>query len=328
VAPFHIVVPDDFPPVLSGSPAEARLRELGEVTVYPSLAPEPETLLERIRDADAVVNIRASSRFTRWVLERCPRLKHIAVFGVGVDNLDLEACRDLGIAVSNTPGYSAESVAETALALALAVARRIPQNDRAVREGRWAREPVVQLAGKTLGVVGAGPIGQRMMALGRCLGMRVLAWTFHPSPERARALGVEFVPLERLLEESDVVSLHLPLTPQSRGLIGWDQLARMKPTAILVNTARGAIVDEDALVSALREGRLYGAGLDVFAVEPLPPDHPLTRLENVVLSPHTGALSPEAGRKGVMMAVENLALWLQGRPRHLVVEGRRPPEDP
>lgn len=322
--PLRIAVPDDFPPTLAGSPAEARLRELGEVTIHASLAPEPEVLLERIREADAVVNVRASSRFTRWVLERCPRLRHIAVFGVGVDHLDLEACRDLGIAVSHTPGYAAEAVAETALALALAVARRIPQNDRAVREGHWARRPVAQLAGKTLGVVGAGPIGRRMMALGRCLGMRVVAWTFHPSEERARALGVEFVPLERLLEEADVISLHLPLTPQTRGLLGREELARMKPTAILVNTARGGLVDEEALVEALREGRLYGAGLDVFAVEPLPPDHPLTRLENVVLAPHTGALSPEAAQRGVEMAVENLALWLQGRPRHLVVEGRRP----
>ena len=316
---LSIVVPDDYPPAVAGTPVETALRELGDLTLCPSLAPDPQTLAERCQQAEVVVNIRITSRFTEEVLARCPRLRHIAVYGIGVDNIDLEACRRRGIVVTNTPGYAAEAVAEAALALALAVARKIVSNDRAVREGRWARTPVVQLAGKTLGVIGAGPIAQRMMALGHCLGMEVLAWTFHPSPEREKALGVPFLPLEEVLRRADVLSLHLPLTPQSRGLIGRRELALMKPTAILVNTARSAIVDEEALTEALQSGRLAGAGLDVFSQEPLPKDHPLARLENTVLSPHNAAMTPETTLRGLLMAVENIRGWLAGKPTHRVV---------
>ncbi|MBI4233490.1 MAG: glycerate dehydrogenase [Chloroflexi bacterium] len=315
---LSIVVPDDAPPAVAGSPVEARLRELGQLRIYPSLSATEEVTAERIRDAQVVINVRATTPLTAKVLRQCPHLKHIAVFGIGVDNIDLAACQELGITVTNTPGYSAAAVAEAAIALALAVVRRIPQNDRLIRQDGWAREPVGQLHGKTLGVIGVGAIGQRTARLGAALGMRVIAWTFHPSPERAQEYGVEFLSLGELLRAADVVSLHLPLTEASRGLLGRRELGLMKPTAVLVNTARGAIVDEEALAEALRERRIGGAGLDVFAVEPLPPGHPLKALDSVVLSPHNAAMTPETALAGLQMVAENIAAWLEGNPSRVV----------
>jgi D-3-phosphoglycerate dehydrogenase len=194
----------------------------------------------------------------------------------------------------------------------LAVLRRIPQSDRMVRGGVWAREAVGQLNGKVLGIVGTGAIGARTAHLGRAFGMRVLAFTANPSPERARALGVEFTSLDDLLRASDVVSLHVPLTAATRRLISARELALMKPSAILVNTARGAVVGEAALADVLRERRILGAGLDVFSVEPLPASHPFTSLDNVVLSPHNAPMTEETQREGVRRVLENVAGFLRG----------------
>ncbi len=319
VETLKIVVPDDYPPALADSPAEQKLRTLGQLVIHASLAAEQGILVERIRGSDIVINIRSSSRFTANVLSECRGLKHIAVWGVGVDNVDLQACKALGVCVTNTPGYSSETVAECALALALAVARRIPRNDRSTRDGQWSRDLVLQLSGKVLGIVGAGPIAQRVMGLGKAMGMQVIAWTFHPSEERARKMGVQFVALDELMRKSDVISLHLPLTPQSRGLIGRRELSLMKQTAILVNTARGAIVDEESLIDVLEAKRIYGAGLDVFSAEPLPQANPFVKLDNVVLSPHKGASTLEAQWAGVWMVTENVENWLRGRPTNLVI---------
>lgn len=313
-----ISVPDDEPTVLARTHVEERLRRIGEVRIWDDRPLDPDTLVQRIGDADVVVNIRATSRFTFGVLKRCPRLKIISIYGVGVDNVDLKAASRLGITVCNTPGYSAVAVAEMALALALAVARRIVINDRSIRGGGWARGYGAQLHGKTLGVVGTGNIGQQMVRVGKGIGMKVIAWTFNASPERAREYGVEFVPLDDLLRQSDVVSLHLTMTPQSKGLIGARELALMKPTAILVNTARGPMVDEAALVQALQENRIAGAGIDVFDKEPLPEGHPLAELDNVVLSPHVAAMTPETTLGGLDMAVDNIEAFLSGRPTHVV----------
>jgi len=314
-----IVVPDDEPPVLTGTAQEERLRKLGNVRVYKSRALNDEELLSRIADADVVYNIRSTSIFNKNVLENCPRLKLISIYGVGYDNVDILAAAELGITVTNTPSYSAVAVAEMALALMFAVARRLVQNDRAIRTGSWARGYSSQLCGKTLGVVGTGNIGQRVILLGKSIGMKVMAWTYHPSPQRAKEYGVEFVTLEKLLRQSDVVSLHVLAVPQTRNLIGERELGLMKRNAILINTARGSLVDEAALVKALQEGKIAGAGLDVFATEPLPPGHPLRNLENVVLSPHTAAMVPEATLAGLAKAVENIANYLEGHPTNVVV---------
>ena len=306
-----IVVPDDAAGIVAGSGLEPDLRALGELRVHASHAYSETLLVERIAEADVALTL-AASPFTAAVLESCPRLRHVAVFGIGVDNIDFDACRRRGIVVTNTPDYSAAVVAEKAIALALAVAHRIPTLDSSVRRGGWPQEPVGQLHGATLGVVGVGSIGQRVIVLGRGLGMDTIAWTFNPSDERAKAYGTRFVALHELLARADVVSLQLPLTAETAGLIGARELAMMKPSAILVNVGRGAVVDEDALVAALREGRLGGAGLDVFAVEPLPAGHPLTTLDNVTLSPHNAANTPQANRAGLALAIRNIREWQRG----------------
>ena len=316
--PLRIVVPDDAPPAIGGSSQEAALRALGELYVYDSLALSPESLLERIRDAHIAICIRNSSQFTAEVLEQCASMRHIVVFGIGVDMVDVEACRRLGILVTNTPGYSAPAVAEHAIALALAVAKRVPQNDRLVRDGEWAREEVGQLYGKTLGVVGAGPIGKRAAELGRGIGMNVVAWTFHPDEAWGERVGVRWAPLDELMRTADVVTVHVRLSDQSRGLLDRGLLESMKPGAIFVNTARGAVADEEALLELLAAGRIGGAGLDVFSQEPLPPGHPFTALDNVVLSPHLASSTPEADADGLAMVVDNIRQWLAGKPVHVM----------
>jgi len=313
-----IVVPDDEPPVLTGTVEEERLRQLGELHIYNSRALSEEELLSRIGDADIVYNIRSTSVFSRNVMKNCPRLKLIAIYGVGYDNLDVLAASELGITVTNTPGYSATAVGEMSLSLMLAVAHKIVQNDRNIRAGGWARDYSSQLYGKTLGVIGTGNVGQRMIQLGKAIGMKVIAWTLHPSPERAKEYGIEFVTLEELMRQSDVVSIHVLGIPQTNKLIGKRELELMKPTAMLINTARGSVIDETALIESLQTGTIAGAGLDVFANEPLPLDHPLRSLENVVLSPHTAAMVPEATLAGLAMAVDNVANFLQDHPTNIV----------
>jgi D-3-phosphoglycerate dehydrogenase len=184
----------------------------------------------------------------------------------------------------------------------MAVARRIVPLDAETRRGQWPRGQVMQLRGKTLGILGLGAVGREFARLGAGIGMRVIAWTMHPNP----ALGFEMVSFEELVRSSDVLSVHLRLSPDTKGMIGWPQIEMMKPSAILINTARGAIVDETALVHALESRRIAGAGLDVFDVEPLPPDHPLMALENAVLTPHSAGITPEAVEAGLQMAVRNI----------------------
>src|SRR5437764_8676528 len=310
-----VSVPDDWPPVLGASTALDRLRQHADVTYFDALPGSQEALIERIRDAEAVLNIRSSSKFTDVVFEACAGMRLLSLWGTGTDNVDLTAAERRTVTVTNTPGVSAISVAEHALALMLAVARGIPGQDLAVREGRWPRGQGIELYGKTLGVIGLGAIGRRLAQLGHAIGMRVIAWSMHPNP----ALGFELVELEQLLRASDVVSLHVRLSPDTNGMIGVRELAMMKPTAILVNTARGTIVDEEALIEALSAKRIAGAGLDVFSAEPLPAGHALTRLSNVVLTPHSAGITPEALEAGLQMAVDNVLEFLAGRPANTVV---------
>ena len=317
---LKIVVPDDFPPALTGSAAEPRLRALGEVTVHTERGADQEAeLIRRIGDAEVVINIRAHARFTDRVLAGCPRLRLVSIWGTGTDNVDLAACRARGVAVTNTPGVNAHAVAEHTVALMLAVTRRIPVMDRDTREGQWPRGLLVQLEGLTVGLVGLGAIGSRVAQLLGPFGVRLLAATHGPDAGRAAAAGARHVPVETLLRESDIVSLHLRLSADTQGYLGWARLALMKPGAFLVNTARGALVDKGALVDALREGRLAGAALDVFHEEPIPPEDPILALPNVVLTPHNGGMTREVIDGGLLRAVENVEHFLAGRPRDVVV---------
>ncbi|MBI2460211.1 MAG: phosphoglycerate dehydrogenase [Candidatus Rokubacteria bacterium] len=316
---MRIVVPDDFPPAFQGTPAHRRLAALGEVIIYGERGAEVEAeLIRRIGDAEVVLNIRAYARFTEAVFGACPRLRLISIWGTGVDNVDLAAAARHGVTVTNTPEVNADAVAEHALALMLALARRVPAMDRAVKAGEWPRGLLAQLRGKTLGVVGLGAIGRRVAQLGRALGMRLLAWTPHPNPALVAELGVELVGLEDLLAAADVVSLHLRLTPETEGLLDRARLGLMRPGALLINTARGALVEREALLEALQEGRLGGAGLDVFHDEPLPPDDPLLGFDHAILTPHNAGMTPEVIEAGLQQAVENIERFLQGRPTHVV----------
>ena len=298
----RISIPDDSPAVLATSAVFPALQARAELDYYDTLPGTEDVLIERIGTAETVLNIRSSSRFTERVFAACPRLRLLSVWGTGTDHVDLASAARHGVTVTNTPGVSARSIAEHALALLFAVARRIPEMDAATRLGTWPRGSGIELYGKTCGVIGYGAIGRQFARLAAALGMRVIVWTMHP----ARYTGVEFVGLDELYRTSDAISLHLRLSAETKSFVAAEQFALMKPGAILINTARGAIVDEAALIEALGNGRIAGAGLDVFTVEPLPPQHPLTRLGNVVLTPHCAGITPEALEAGLKMAVDNI----------------------
>src|SRR6185503_12752239 len=308
---LKIVVPDDFPSVLTGTAAESDLLALGDVKIFTERGADQESeLIRRVGDADAVLSLRAYSRFSDRVLAACPSLRLISIWGSGVDNVDLVACRERGVIVANTPGVNANSVAEHTLGLMLAVMRNIPQLDRAVRDAQWPRQLLVQLEGKTLGLIGLGAIGSRVASLAAAFGMRLLVSTWGPDDGRAAAVGADHVPVETLLAESDVVSLHLRLTPEARGFLGRERLRLMKPTSYFINTARAALVDREALVEVLRDGRIAGAGLDVFHEEPVVPGDPLLSLPNVVFTPHIAGTTQEVIDVGLRRAVENIGVIL------------------
>lgn len=315
-----IVVPDDFPSVFLGTEAHERARKLGEVRVFTERGADDEReLIRRIGPAKVAINIRAHARFSDSVFAACPALKLVSVWGSGTDNIDINAAGMRGGTVCNTPGINAFAVAEHALTLMLAVARKITILDAEMRKGRWPREMLTQLLGKTLGVFGMGAIGSRMVALGRGIGMTVLGWSAQGDEARVRAAAARPATKEEILRTADVVSLHVRLTQETRGFIGKKELALMKPTAILVNTGRGVLVDREALLAALKERRIMGAGLDAFHREPLPPDDPLLSLPTVVCSPHNAGQTPEVIREGLLAAVENVENFLRGKPTNLVV---------
>jgi len=319
-----IVIPDDFPSVFEGSQAHARAKKLGDVAVFSERGADAEQeLIRRIGRAEVAINIRAHARFSEAVFAACPALKMVCVWGTGTDNIDLNAAGMRGVTVCNTPGVNAFAVAEHALALMLAVARKVPTLDSEMRKGKWPRELHTQLVGKTLGVFGMGTIGARVAALGKAIGMNVLGWSALGQEARIRAAGATPASKEEILAKADVISLHVRLGSDTRGFIGRKEFGMMKPTAILVNTGRGALVDLDALMGALKERKILGAGLDVFHQEPVAPDDPILSLPNVVLSPHNGGQTPEVIRDGLLRAVENVEHFLQGKPRDVVVAPSR-----
>jgi phosphoglycerate dehydrogenase-like enzyme len=300
-------------PVLLLESVHAEARSMLEAACEVRLAARLDAgeVREAARGCGAIIT-RGMGRIPASVMEGQPALRCVARCGAGVDNIDVAVATRLGLPVVHAPDAGTQSVAEHALMLALAVLRRVSRWDRLVKAGQWgAREgwQGVELAGKTLGVVGTGRIGMRTATLGASMGMRVIAWNRTP-----RETGFEQRELDSLLAEADVVSLHVALSPETRQLIDARALARMKPTAILVNTARGALIDEQALATALAEGRLAGAGLDVLAEEPPPPDHPLFGFDSVVLTPHVAGLTDVAYRRMCVDTVAQVLRILRGEP--------------
>jgi len=314
-----IVVPDDFPSVFEGSAAHEKARALGAVRVYTERGAHDETeLARRIGAAQIAINIRAYTHFSDAVFRACPGLRLVSIWGTGTDNIDLDAAARRGVTVCNTPGVNAIAVAEHAIALMLAVARKIPAIDREMRDGAWPREMLTQLHGKTLGVFGTGSIGARVAELGRAFGMTVLAWSARGELARLKTTGDTAASKQDILRRADFISLHLRLTPESRGFLGRHEFEAMKPTAILVNTGRGALVDRDALLAALAGGAIAGAGLDVFHDEPVAAGDALLGFANTVLSPHNAGQTPEVRRDGLLCAIENAVNFLNGVPKNVV----------
>jgi phosphoglycerate dehydrogenase-like enzyme len=320
--PVRLVVPDDHNDVYGASPDFGRLRERCEVTIYTAPHRSLDEVVERIKHAEIVVANRERTPLRAEVLDRAPRLRLIAQTGMRGAHLDVPAATERGILIAGTGGarstpsarFPAASTVELTVGLMIAAARRIPFGDAEVRAGRWSQFVGRELAGRKLGIVGLGRIGSRVARICQAIGMEVSAWSPNLTPERAAASGVTARSLDELIGEVDVLSIHLQLTPMSRGLIDRERLARLKPSALLVNTARGPIVDEEALVEMLREGRLWGAALDVFSREPLPPGHPLLTLPNVVLTPHVGWVAQDSYEAFIEGVVENVEAYLDGRP--------------
>jgi D-3-phosphoglycerate dehydrogenase len=316
-----VVVPDDFPPTYADldQPDLARLRPRADVRLYTTRAADRAELFARIAPAEALINVRAYTVLDEEAFAHAPLLRLVSVLGTGTDNVDLAAATRRRIVVTNTPGVGALSVAELALGLILSVARAIPLSEARLRQGVWQHVEGPELYGKTLGLLGLGAIGSRLAELGRCLGMQVVAWSWSQDAARAERLGVRVVERDDVFRLADVVSLHLRNTPEARGFVGARELGLMKPSAILINTARAAIVDQNALVDALHSGRLAGAGIDVHAEEPLPVDRNVfAGLDNVVLTPHIGAVTAEAATRSRAMPVDNILAFLDGRPEHVV----------
>jgi len=286
------------------------------------LPPTRDELLEGVKDADALLCL-LTDKISRDVLEAGKNLKIVSNYAVGYDNIDVDAATELGIIVTNTPGVLTDATAELAWALLFAVARRIVEADKFTRAGKFKGwHPTLllgfELKGKTLGIIGAGRIGTAMALKSKGFKMKVLYFSRHRNERLERELGAKMVSLDELLKESDFVSLHVPLTSETFHLIGERELNLMKPTAILINTSRGAVVDEQALIKALQNRRIAGAGLDVFENEPEVPDE-LKKLENVVITPHIGSATHNARESMALMAAQAIVDVLNGRiPQNVV----------
>lgn len=314
----RLAILNDYQDAVRSLPCWERLGGRVLIDVYRDTLASEEALVRRLQPYEILVPIRERTRFPASLLRRLSNLELLALTGRNSGHVDVAAATACGILVTETEGSQASAIEHT-MALILALVRRIPQEDRAMRQGLWQTGVGVELEGKTLGIVGLGRIGTRIAAFGRFLSMRVLAWGPTLTPERAAAAGAHFVPLEVLFRESDIVSVHLRLSERTAGIITAHLLSLMKPTAYFVNTARGELVDEAALVQALQTRRIAGAALDVYQVEPLPPDHPLLTLENVVLSPHMGFVTHEAYHRFFEQVVECIESYLDGHvpPRAL-----------
>jgi phosphoglycerate dehydrogenase-like enzyme len=319
----RVAVLDDYQQRASGYADWARLGPDVEVVFFHEPIAQ-EDLAGRLAGFDVLVLMRERTAFRRPVLERLPRLKLLITTGIRNASVDDAYLRAAGVVYCGTahpdgvPPPGIPSPAEVAWALILATCKRVVAEDRAIRAGRWQLDLPVNLAGAMLGVAGLGHLGAAMIGPARAFGMDVIAWSQNLTGERAASLGVRRVSKAELLAGSDYLSIHLVLSDRTRGLFQAEDLARMKPTAVLVNTSRGPIVDEQALIAALRSNTIAAAGLDVYDTEPLPPGHPLTTLDNVVLLPHLGYVSEAGFRQMYGQVVENIAAFLAGSPIRMI----------
>ena len=314
---MRIAVLDDYQDVARGMADWASLGADCEVVSFQDHLKENDTIARRLHDFEIVVAMRERTPFPRALLEKLPRLRLLVTTGMRNASIDLAAARERGVVVCGTPGASG-TTGELTWGLILALLRQIPREDRSLREGKWQTTVGLGLAGKTLGIIGLGTIGSQVAKVGAAFSMEVIAWSQNLDAERAGRAGAKRVERDELLARADVVTIHLVLSERTRGLMGARELARMKPTAFLVNTSRGPIVDEAALAAALREGTIAGAGIDVYDSEPIAPDHPLLAAPNAVLTPHLGYVTRESYSAYFRGALENIAAWRRGAPTRVL----------
>lgn len=289
-----------------------------EFIAYDSRVEDTQELIRRSEGADVL--LLANLPLKGEVIRSVPNLKMISVAFTGIDHIDLEACREKGIRICNAAGYSTHSVAELAFGLMIAVYRHIVPCNTVTREGKTKMGLIGnELYGKTLGIVGTGAIGMRVAEIGKAFGCKILAYS-RSQKQDARDLGITYVSLEKLLSSSDIVTLHTPLSPETKQLINKERIARMKSSAVLINTARGPVVDSEALAEALNEGRIAGAGIDVFEMEPpLPMDHVLLHSKNTVVAPHVAFATQEALVRRAGIAFDNIVAWMDGNPKNVML---------
>jgi len=294
-----------------------KLRFIADVKIFEDIPKTPNELKERIKEADIVIV--GWSHLTEDVLKSAEKLKMVSIWATTCHYVDLQTAWERGIVVTHVPGYATEAVAEHVLALLLAAARKLLLADMYVRRGEFDWRPFRgwELAGKTLGIIGTGAIGCRVAEIGKAFKMKILAFDKYPNFKRAEEIGMNYVGLQTLLKESDVITLHVPLTPETEGLIGEKEIEVMKSGCVLINTSQGKVIDEEALISALKSRKLSYAGLDVFEEEPPPKDNPLFKLDNTVLSPHIGFHTVEAAKKCTDICIGNVVKFLEGHPQNL-----------
>ena len=314
---MRIAVLDDYQGVARETADWASLGADCEVVSFQDHLRDNDAIARRLHDFEIVVAMRERTPFPRALLEKLPRLRLLVTTGMRNASIDLAAARERGVVVCGTPG-AAGTTGELTWGLILALFRQIPREDRSLREGRWQTTVGLGLAGKTLGIIGLGTIGSQVAKVGAAFNMDLLAWSQNLDAERAGLAGAKRVERDELLARSDVVTVHLVLSERTRGLIGERELTRMKPTAFLVNTSRGPIVDEAALAAALKRGTIAGAGIDVYDSEPIGPDHPLLAAPNTVLTPHLGYVTRESYSAYFRGAVEDIAAWRRGAPMRVL----------
>ena len=309
----RVAILDDYQRVAVRMADWAAVVPDARITAYADHLDREDDLAARLAGFDVVVAMRERTPFRRSLLARLPRLRLVVTTGMRNAAIDLAACGELGITVCGTAGSGSATV-ELTWALILALVRHVPAEDASIRAGGWQRSVGTDLAGATLGVLGLGNLGRRVAAIGLAFGMDVIAWSQNLTAEAAAAVGARRVGREELFRQADVLTIHLVLSERTRGLVGAGELALMRPTAYLVNTSRGPIVDEAALAEHLQSGRIAGAALDVYGVEPLPAGDPLRALPNSVLTPHLGYVSERTYRTFYGEAAEDVAAFLAGRP--------------
>lgn len=294
-----------------------KLRSIGDLEIFSEPPKTPDGLKERVKSAEIVIV--GWSDMTRNVIDSAKKLKMISIWATTCHYADLEVAKERGLVVSHVPGYATEAVAEHAFALLLAAIRKLPLADRHVRKGDFDWRPFggSELAGKTLGLIGTGAIGCRVAELAKAFKMQILAYDKYPNLKKAEEVGMKYVDLHTLLKESDIVTLHVTLTSETERLIGKKEMEAMKNGAVLINTSQGKVIDEKALIDALKSGKISFTGLDVFEEEPPSKDNPLFKLDNTILSPHVGFHTIEAAKRCTDICIDNVLKFLEGHPQNI-----------